>query len=442
MKTQSLAWAVFFLFSFNTVTFCAPLTSLTPAAAPADTLRIGVVAASKGSVKIDSKTQAGRIAQTGEPVFIGDTVSTDSEGSLQILLLDETVFTIGPNSAIVIDKFIYDPASQTGQVNAKVVKGVFRFVTGKIARKKPSDMRVDLPSGSIGVRGTIVAGETVGQKSTVILLGPGAKTNTQHRIGQITVGNGNKEVTVTRPGFGTVIDGPGGAPSNPYQIPAAELSRITTALTPPVSVGKNATGKGGGGDPTQEAGQDTAAAGDTAAISGENSGLTKSLSEQSAKASQSAISSQKVLDGISTFDDLSRIQTGKYTYSQSGFTLYDIPHNPVGHYDLNYIVDFGARTAGGGGTSSSVFAIVGSDSATFLLGAKPFGSGSSPATFTYPPITGTTPNLAGVCTSNCTANITVNVNNSNGVVADTASSSVSFTSSGTFTGSGTTGSHS
>jgi hypothetical protein len=77
---------------------------------------------------------------------------------MQILLLDQTVFTIGPESELVIDEFVYDPKTNAGKLSAEITKGVFRFVSGKIAHEKPEDMNVKLPAGTLGVRGTMVAG--------------------------------------------------------------------------------------------------------------------------------------------------------------------------------------------------------------------------------------------------------------------------------------------
>ncbi len=269
MKLKFPVLSSLFFFLFSIPGFSAPVTA--PVIPAVDASRVGVIAAVRGTVKMDRKGQAGVIVKSGQPVYLNDEISTDDKGNLQVLLLDETIFTIGPNSTIVIDQFIYDPSTQNGQINAKVVKGAFRFVTGKIARKKPADMKVELPAGSIGVRGTIVAGHADGMKSTVVLLGPGSKNNSNSRIGQITlsneVGGENKQVTVTRPGYGSVIDGPGSGPSPAFEIPAAELDSLMGSLGPTSSSedqeGEEG-GTGGGGDPTQSAGQDTAAGGDSA----------------------------------------------------------------------------------------------------------------------------------------------------------------------------------
>lgn len=60
-----------------------------------------------------------------------------------------------------------------GIIETTVTKGIFRFVTGKIARKKPSNMRIKVPSGGIGIRGTdlIVRVSPVGDAHIQVLRG-------------------------------------------------------------------------------------------------------------------------------------------------------------------------------------------------------------------------------------------------------------------------------
>jgi hypothetical protein len=103
-----------------------------------------------GSKLTNSTIQAGGTAR----IDIGTRVTTGSTGHLQILLLDETVFTIGPNSDIVIDEFVYDPNLSIRVISARVLKGIFRWVTGKVTHKDPAKMKVSLPVAAIGIRGT------------------------------------------------------------------------------------------------------------------------------------------------------------------------------------------------------------------------------------------------------------------------------------------------
>lgn len=209
-------------------------------AGSAGPVEIGVAAAVKGEVK-NTSVAAVRSLKSGDKVFMGDFIETGKEGQLQILLLDQTVFTLGPLSAIKMDEFIYDPATDDGKVKTSMVKGIFRVVSGKVAHKKPENMSVELPAGTIGFRGTNVAGIIDGAKTLVVLLGPVG-------TGRVSVSNWVNgeivEVEIDKAGNATVIEGPNVAPVTVFQVSEADLNRIADAL------GQSVTGtETGPGDP-------------------------------------------------------------------------------------------------------------------------------------------------------------------------------------------------
>ena len=43
-------------------------------------------------------------------------------------------------------------------MTTNITKGAFRFVSGKLAKSSPKAMKVNLPSASLSIRGTQVAG--------------------------------------------------------------------------------------------------------------------------------------------------------------------------------------------------------------------------------------------------------------------------------------------
>jgi hypothetical protein len=92
-----------------------------------------------------------RILEIKGPVFMGDRVTTDQIGEAQILFRDDTRLVVGPNSRIIIDRFVYNPDRTARQVSMSAVKGTFRFITG-VSRKQAYSIRT--PTMSIGVRGT------------------------------------------------------------------------------------------------------------------------------------------------------------------------------------------------------------------------------------------------------------------------------------------------
>jgi hypothetical protein len=185
--------------------------------------QVGVAAAVVGPVQLAAATPGqagapggvGNIVQSGQPIRLGDRISTGPGGRLQIMLLDETVFTIGPNAVLVVDEFVFDPASGRGRISAGILRGSFRFVTGKIANSNPDDMRVSVPVGTMGIRGTIVAGDAQADRALIVLLGPGEQNNAAERIGRVLVTGLNTAqggVELRRAGFAVDINGRGAAP--------------------------------------------------------------------------------------------------------------------------------------------------------------------------------------------------------------------------------------
>jgi hypothetical protein len=204
-------------------------------------MQAGVAAAVKGEVRaVTPPEKAAHPLKSGDPVFMGDKIETGADGQLQILLLDQTVFTLGPSSGIVMDEFMYDPANDNGKVKASMLKGIFRVVSGKVAHKKPENMSVDLPAGSIGFRGTNVAGIIDGKRSMIVLLGPvGAG-----RIYVTNIVNGEVVgVDIDQAGKATIVEGANSAPAAVFQVSEADLNRIVGALSQKVTgTGTDTTG--------------------------------------------------------------------------------------------------------------------------------------------------------------------------------------------------------
>ena len=115
---------------------------------------VGKISRLKGNIEVFENGVWNKI-NSNTPIKFGDKIRTGSDGRIQIILADETVFTAGPNGEFVIDEFVYDPSDPSlGKITIGVDKGLFRYVTGKIAKKAPSRVNIKLPAGYIGIRGT------------------------------------------------------------------------------------------------------------------------------------------------------------------------------------------------------------------------------------------------------------------------------------------------
>ena len=93
----------------------------------------------------------------GKSVVYNERIDTSDSGVVQVLLLDGSTFTVGPKSSLVIDKFVYNPNTGTGELAATFSKGALRFVGGKLS-KGPNGVKVMTPAGSLTIRGGIFQG--------------------------------------------------------------------------------------------------------------------------------------------------------------------------------------------------------------------------------------------------------------------------------------------
>lgn len=205
-------------------------------AAPAGAAeQAGVSAAVRGDVKmtVAAVGPVGRLVRSGEPIHMGDRIVSGSGAGMQIMLLDQTVFTIGPDSEISIDSFVYDPRTGAGELAANIRRGVFRFISGKVTQNRPDNVRIQAGSATIGIRGTIVAGRVRGGEAEILLLGPGPEDNSGARRGRITVTSGGRSVEVLRPGFGTVVKGTGQQPETPFRFPPEAAGNLLGELSSP-----------------------------------------------------------------------------------------------------------------------------------------------------------------------------------------------------------------
>jgi hypothetical protein len=104
----------------------------------------------------------------GTPIYQGDIIETDADGAVNIVFADETSFAVSEEARLAIDEYVFDPATQSGSTDFSVLKGVFVFTSGLIGRDDPDDVQIDTPVGSIGIRGTIIAGNVDTGEITVV----------------------------------------------------------------------------------------------------------------------------------------------------------------------------------------------------------------------------------------------------------------------------------
>ena len=93
-------------------------------------------------------------AQVGDLVEKADTLVTGPDGRVGITFIDDSRFSIGPNSRVALEKFVFNPTTKDGEFLAKVERGVVAVISGDIARSSPDAMKVQTRKIVLGMRGT------------------------------------------------------------------------------------------------------------------------------------------------------------------------------------------------------------------------------------------------------------------------------------------------
>lgn len=172
-------------------------------------------------------TGGSRTIVIGQSIAHRERIHTTSAGSVQLLFLDKTSMTIGPNSDLAIDEYVYDPNTNTGKLAATLSKGVMRFVGGQISHA--GNAQISTANAVVGIRG----GVGIFQPNSVFIgYGEG-----EVRSGSNTVTLGAGEYTQTQGG--------GAPPTTPGPPPTNFLQTVLTSL--------QSQGGQGGGAPSSPA---------------------------------------------------------------------------------------------------------------------------------------------------------------------------------------------
>jgi len=126
----------------------------------------------KGEVYITRADGTKIQAEAGTRVFRGDIIETVGDGAAKIVFADNSSFAISKEARLSIDDYIYDSQSGGGSSFFSMLKGAFLYTSGLIGRKNPDEVNIETPVGSIGIRGTVVAGEIkpAGEESEIIIV--------------------------------------------------------------------------------------------------------------------------------------------------------------------------------------------------------------------------------------------------------------------------------
>ncbi|MCK6417378.1 MAG: FecR domain-containing protein [Alphaproteobacteria bacterium] len=145
----------------------ADLNDIAPASA-ASTAPVGHIQEISGEAIITRTDGHSEPVALGQPVYQGDVIETQDKAAVNIVFSDESSFAISEGAKLAIDEYVFDPATEAGETNVSILKGIFVFTSGLIGREDPDSVKIETPAGSIGIRGTIIAGNINTGEITVV----------------------------------------------------------------------------------------------------------------------------------------------------------------------------------------------------------------------------------------------------------------------------------
>jgi hypothetical protein len=74
-----------------------------------------------------------------------------------VTFADDTRIALGPDSAVLLGAYLFEPTDERLRFILNVVRGAVAYVSGQIAKYAPDSVHIQTPEAIIGVRGTTLA---------------------------------------------------------------------------------------------------------------------------------------------------------------------------------------------------------------------------------------------------------------------------------------------
>lgn len=155
-----------------------------------------------------------RPLQIGLGVENRERIETNAEGTAQVLFNDTSTMTVGRNSSVVLDDFVYAPNG--GVQGVTLAKGVMRFVGGSVSHQSGAGIRT--PTASIAIRGGSAIVSVTAEGDLIV-----------HQHGRIMLEGAGETRILTRPGFG-VFAPTGGPMSEPFRVTPETIAALNARL--------------------------------------------------------------------------------------------------------------------------------------------------------------------------------------------------------------------
>ena len=88
-----------------------------------------------------------------DPIIRNAELATADKGALEVTFADGSKLTMGQNSRLTVDEYVYAGPGGANKQTVRYTKGLFRFISGTIPKE---NVKLETPTVTIGIRGTIL----------------------------------------------------------------------------------------------------------------------------------------------------------------------------------------------------------------------------------------------------------------------------------------------
>jgi hypothetical protein len=134
----------------------AAICLLAPLLAYGSEMPVGSIKSVRGTASI-IRNRTPIDTKPGARIFRNDSLKTGSDGSMAMVFRDDTLLSIGPDSELTVNEFLFSPAQGKLSFITRLLKGTAACVTGIIGKLSPESVRFETPVANIGIRGTSFA---------------------------------------------------------------------------------------------------------------------------------------------------------------------------------------------------------------------------------------------------------------------------------------------
>lgn len=119
---------------------------------------IGKITTIEGKVLIE-RNNTKIVGVLGYEIEEKDIISTQVNSKIKITFIDNTIITIGKESSLNVEEYIFNASTKEAKTELNVLKGAFHTITGEIGKVNPDKFKLKTKSASIGIRGTEFYGD-------------------------------------------------------------------------------------------------------------------------------------------------------------------------------------------------------------------------------------------------------------------------------------------